>query len=249
MRIVHLVSGVLVLVLSGCATVSQSYFKVSVDSLASPSAQEKHTYILLPGNEGVTRDDLQFKEYAQYLVRVLDAKGFVMAQNADDADVAIILSYGIGNPQKEQYSYSLPVWGQTGVSSSTTYGNINSYGNSASYSGTTTYTPRYGVTGYSSHIGTRTTYFRYAVIAGYDFKEFKETKRQVQIWTTSITSTGTSGDLRQMFPILISASVPYLATNTGQKVQVYISENDKVVRAVKEGVVEDGPDIKGGTGK
>jgi hypothetical protein len=216
--------------LAGCG---QTRLLVAVDSLASSTAKEKHTYILLPGNKDVTWDDLQFQEYALYLIRVLNAHGFVSAQKAEDADVAIVLSYGIGEPQTQQYSYSLPVWGQTGVSSANTYGTATTYGNSTSYSGTTTYTPTYGVTGYTTQVGSVTNYFRYALVTGYDFKLFKESNRQVQLWRTTITSTGSSGDLRQVFPVLIGAAVPYLATNTGKQIAVRLRESDEVVRAVK----------------
>lgn len=219
--------------LSGCATMGQPQFRGTVDSLASSAAKEKHTYILLPGNKGVTWDDLQFQEYALYLTRVLNMQGFVSAEKAEDADVAIVLSYGIGDPQTQQYSYALPVWGQTGVSSAYTYGTATAYGNSATYSGTTTYTPTYGITGYATQVGSVTTYFRYALVTGYDFKAFKESNKQVQLWRTTITSTGSSGDLRRVFPILISAAVPYLATNTGRQIPVQLYESDEIVRAVK----------------
>ncbi len=155
-------------------------------------------------------------------MRVLSMKGFVSARNAEEADVAILLFYGIGEPQTTQYSYSLPVWGQTGVSSSHTYGTATAFGNTASYSGTTTYTPSYGITGYTSHVGTKTTYFRYALISGYDFEAYKETKKEIQLWKTTATSTGPTGDLRQVFPLLVSASAPYIANNTGKKVPVQL---------------------------
>jgi hypothetical protein len=238
MKFIKVFGLVFAAIVSGCATIGQPQFHVTVDSLASPTAQQKRTYILLPGNDGVTWDDLQFQEYASYLTRVLNAQGFISAQKAEDADIAIVLSYGIGEPQARQYSYSLPVWGQTGVSSSHTYGTATAYGNSASYSGTTTYTPTYGVTGYTTHIGTQTTYFRYALITGYDFKAFKETEKQVQLWRTTITSIGSSGDLRQVLPVLISASVPYLSTNTGKQVSVRLYENDKIVKVVKGEPIE-----------
>ena len=64
------------LLVSSCATVSQPQLRVSIDSLAAPAAAEYNTYILLPGNEGVTWDDLQFQEYALYLIRALHAQGF-----------------------------------------------------------------------------------------------------------------------------------------------------------------------------
>jgi hypothetical protein len=152
--------------------------------------------------------------------------------------VAIVLSYGIGDPETTQYSYSLPVWGQTGVSSARTYGTATTYGNTSYYSGSTTYTPSYGVTGYTSHVGAQTTYFRHALITGYDLKAFKETEKQVQLWRTTVTSTGSSGDLRRVFPVLIGAAIPYLATNTGKQVPVQLYENDQIVRIVKGETVE-----------
>lgn len=126
MPIIRILFFFMLAVLSGCATVGQQpQYHVEVDSLAAPTAREKHTYLLLPGNEGITWDDLQFQEYALYLMRVLNSQGFISADKAEDADVAIVLSYGIGDPQTHQYSYALPVWGKTGVSSSHTYGHRN----------------------------------------------------------------------------------------------------------------------------
>lgn len=171
-------------------------------------------------------------------MRVLNAQGFTAASKADDADLAIFLSYGIGDPQTQQYTYSLPVWGQTGVSSAQTYGTATAYGNSASYSGTTTYTPSYGITGYSTHTGSVTTFFRHAQITGYDFKEFRQSNKQLQLWRTTITSTGTSGDLREVFPVLIGAAVPYIATNTGKQISVQLTESADIVRAVKGELVD-----------
>lgn len=222
-----------VVALCGCATTEQVTFNVEVDSLASSQAANKKTYLLISGNEGVTWDDLQFQEYAAYLMRVLSAQGYISAKSAEEADLAIVLSYGIGDPQTHQYSFNLPTWGQTGVSSSNTYGTATTYGNTTSVNATTVYTPTYGVTGYNTYTGTRTTFFRYALITGYDFEKFKETEQQIQLWKTTITSTGSSGDLRRAFPVLISASVPYLATNTGQKIDVSLKEEDELVRLVK----------------
>lgn len=222
-----------VLLLSGCATIGSPQFNVAINSLSSPSAATEKTYILLPGNKDVTWNDLQFQEYAGYLMRVLAAHGFVPAKTAAQADVAIVLFYGIGDPETHQYSYSLPVWGQTGIASSNTYGTVSSYGGSASYSGTTTYTPSYGVTGYTSETGSYTTYFRYALITAFDFLKYRQSKKQVELWKTTITSIGSSGDLRQVFPILIAAAAPYIASNTGKQIHVSLHEADPIVKAVK----------------
>ena len=106
-------------------------------------------------------------------------------------------------------------------------------GNTASYSGTTTYTPQYGVTGSRTHVGTIITYFRYMILDAIDLEEYGETEEKRQLWKTTVTSTGTSGDLRQVFPILVAASKEYFGTNTGKKVRLILYENDERVIEVK----------------
>ena len=231
------------LLISGCAT-TQPQFNVMVDSISGAIA-DKNSYILLPGNKDTKAEDLQFKEYTAYVNRALINQGFTPAGSFEKANVAIFLVYGIGDPQKHQFSYSLPVWGQTGVSSSTTYGTsntygtLNTYGNYGNYRGsttssnTTTYTPTYGIKGYTSHIGTIITYFRFMVLDAIDLDEYKATKNEIQLWKTTVTSAGSSGDLRRVFPILIAASQQYIGKNTGQKVKVNLFEEDARVIDIK----------------
>lgn len=221
-----------VTLLTGCATVHQSY-NVNVDSINAPQTEFKTKYLLLSGIKDVGEDDLQFREYAGYVDRALAMIGYTKATSFDEAEIAVYLSYGIGDPESHTYSYSVPTWGQTGVSSSTTYGTVNVYGNTASYSGTTTYTPQYGVTGSRTHVGTIITYFRYMILDAIDLEEYGETEEKRQLWKTTVTSTGTSGDLRQVFPVLVAASKEYFGTNTGKKVRVILYENDERVIEVK----------------
>ena len=220
-----------VLTASGCATV-QPQFSVRVDSI-SGGVTEKNSYILLPGNKDTKAEDLQFKEYAAYVNRALMKQGFVPAESFEKANVAIFLMYGIGDPKEHQYSYSIPTWGQTGVSSSYTTGSVSSYGGYGSYSGTTTYTPTYGVTGSTTHTGSYTTYFRFMVLDAVDLDEYNKSKNEVQLWKTTVTSSGSSGDLRRVFPILVGASQQYIGKNTGQKVEVDLYEEDERVSGIK----------------
>jgi len=219
------------LILSGCATMQPPTFFVNVDSIGS--AKENKTYILLPSNKDTKADDLQFKEYASYVNRALQAQGFVPAESFQKANVAIFLGYGIGDPKEHQYTYSLPTWGQTGVSSSYTTGTVSSYGDYGSYSGTTSYTPTYGVTGSTTHSGSYTTHFRFMLLDAVDLDEYKKSKKEVQLWKTTVTSSGSSGDLRRVFPILVAASKDYIATNTGKMVKVKLLEEDAQVMAIK----------------
>jgi len=228
--------------LSGCATTPQrETFYVSVSGLAGHSTNSAVSFVILPGDKNITVTDLQFQEYAGVVERAMSQHGFRRTPSFEDADMAIFLAYGIGEPKEHVYSFSLPVFGQTGISSATTYGNISGsaygFGNtaygSANYSGTTYYTPSYGITGYSSHIGTLVTYTRHIFIEAVDLPIYRSQNKVVQLWKTGIVSVGSSGDLRRVFPVMVGAATPHLSTNTGQVRMVELFEDDPRVLFVK----------------
>jgi len=217
---------------AGCAT----KFFVNVDALSVPEAATAQKYVLLPGAEDISSDDLRFKEFCVYLNRALVSKGFVPAEGMDSADAAIFVSYAIGDPKEHVYSYSIPHFGQTGISSSTTYGSVQSTGNYGTFSGTTTYQPSYGITGYSSHVRTCVTYTRWLSLVACDLAAYRREKKVVELWRVTAVSTGSSGDLRQVFPILVAAVRPHLAENTDKKsITVTFRENDEDVIRIRDG--------------
>lgn len=220
---------IITILLTGCGPV----INVDVDSICSPMAKEKCKYILMPGNENCSSADLQFMEFANYTDNALQDLGFTKASSEDNADVAIMLYYGISDPHFYQYTYSVPVWGQTGVESSSSSGIISTCGNSTVYSGSTSYKPSYGVVGSTTHVGTGVQFARHLALIGVDLEKFKETKDLTQIWSTKATSIGESGDLRKIFPILLVASKPHIASSTGEKVSYNLKENDKRVQEIK----------------
>ena len=102
--------------------------------------QIKNAFLPLKGQE----NSLEYSTY-QYLIRSELSRFQYKETTLEEAEVFVIFGYLIGSG-KEKIG-SIPVYGQTGVSSSTTYGTITMYGNYATYSGYTSYTPTYGVTG------------------------------------------------------------------------------------------------------
>lgn len=217
--------------IGGCAALRPTRYMVNVDSLAQSEAALKKRYVLFSGKEGVDVDDLQFQEFATYVALVLRENGYLYVANLYDADVAIFLSYGIGDPEIHQYSYSTPIWGQTGVAASTTYGTISTPGGgAATYSGNTTYTPTFGITGSQAHAATSTTYARALSLEAYDVPTYLHGKKMLQVWTTRVVSTGSSGDLRLVLPYMVAAMKPYLGISTGQGVQVEVAQNAPYVQ-------------------
>lgn len=214
-------------------------FHVNVDSISSGEAKSDSKCMLLPAEPNDIANQLEYKEYAQYVKRALDKKGFNVTDNADEANVVVFLKYGISEPQESVYSFSTPVWGQTGISSSHTSGTIHNYGSGmASFSGTTTHMPQYGITGYRTHVGTRIAYTRFVMLDAYDLERYRETSEEVQLWRTTATSTGSSGDLRLVFPIMVAASSEYIGENTEKQILLILFENDKRVQEIK-GLVEE----------
>lgn len=225
-----------VILLSNCSTLRR--FHVKVDSISSPKSMKEISYFLYSGMENVIINDLQFIEYSAYIHKALQEKGYIRALNIENADTVIFLVYGIGDPKEHSYSYSVPTFGQTGISASSTTGTIITSGNVSTFTGGTTYTPTYGITGSKTYTGKYITYFRYIIMDCYDLKKYFEKEELIQLWRTVITSTGSSDDLRRVFPVLIAASSQYIGENTGKMIKVVIFENDKRVLDIKSSLQE-----------
>lgn len=205
--------------LTSCA----STFNVDINSIASTSAIKNKNYYLV-SLKTVNPDSLEFQKFSRYLDVILSRSGYKRVYKQSDANVYIILGYGIGKPIKEIYSYSSPVYGQTGIQSSTTSGTV--IGNN--YYGRTDYTPSYGITGYQTNIGTTISYNRYLVLTALDKKSKKE------LWTSIVTSRGESKDLHLVYPVLIAAVEPYIGRNTGHQINASISANNRRVMELNE---------------
>jgi hypothetical protein len=215
--------------LAGCGV---KYYS-KVDGLSAIQVPAKSRYLLLPGNKDTTPQDLQFQEYALQVTRALDHRGFVRTDSAADADIAIFVTYAIGDPTTHQYAYSVPVWGQTGTSSSRTTGTASTIGGTTTYNATTTYTPSYGVVGATSGTRNYTTYSRFVVLDAYDVPYYLAKSEMKQVWRTTVTSTGSSGDLRLVMPFMLAAAEPYFGVNTGRQISVVLRSRNKDVARVR----------------
>ena len=158
----------------------------------------KPTYALLPFKE--QESSLEHKTYENLVRQQLIAKGF-REVTLSQADVIVFLQYGIDQGREETYSY--PIIGQTGVSSSYTTGTIQSYGGGyAAYSGTTYNTPTYGVVG--SGVGSRKVYTRFLRVDLVDRSALTSgTVRKV--FEGRIVSSGSNDQLSFVMPTMIRA--------------------------------------------
>lgn len=204
---------------------------VDVDSIGSQPKQAK-SYILSSGMPDITEKDLQFKEYSVYVNNALRDQGYSLS-NFGDADIGILLSYGVGDPHTEFSLHSKPIYGQTGVTSSYTTGTINTFGNMASLNANTIYTPSYGVVGTKVSSSSITTYNKYVTLNAIDLKKYRLTREMESIWKITMTSDNVIKDLRENFPVMLGAGKEYIGVNTGKVIRVRILENDNRVVTVK----------------
>ena len=223
----------LCLCLSGCAAIP-SRVSLSVDARSSGDgyAAQGTKCVILPGMTGVTRTDLEYREYASYVSSGLETRGFVVVENPEEADIAVFMTYAISGPKTEVSTSAVPVFGQTGYSSSNTSGIYNA--NTGTYSGTTQYMPTYGVTGYQNVTNTYTRYTRLLLVDAFAIrKEAGSIGLGNQSWKVVAKSIGSSDDLRFILPILVAASQEYFGKDTKRAVEIEIAENDPRVKALK----------------
>lgn len=181
-------------ILSGCAGFVKSQISVFHEI---PQGLSGITYTTVPFKD--QEGSLEHKAYEQVVRQELNAKGF-RETSLELADVVVFLSYGIDTGREIVSSY--PIIGQTGVSSSHTYGTFQSYGSYGTYSGTTTYTPTYGVvgTGVTSH----TQYMRFLKLDVLDKISLAEGKIK-KLYEGKVVSRGSSSYMSAVLPTMIKA--------------------------------------------
>ncbi len=225
--------------LAGCAAPPAAdqgaRVSVNVSALSTEEAAGLTRYVLWPANENITPTNLQFREYAEYINRALKQQGFNEVESLDEADIVLMVVYGIGDPEQHLRTYRVPQFGQTGVASATTRGTMTYYGGYGTYTGTTTYQPRWGITGYTTHVESRTTFTRSLGMMAVH-ADAVHGKQVEELWTVSVVSVGPSGDLRRIFPVMVAAAQPYLGVSTERAIQIQLREEADEVIAIRDGM-------------
>ncbi len=191
---------------------------LQVDSMSVGSTFKK--YVLIP-HESVDPSGLQYQEFEKKMRFSLEKAGLIYDEKAPE--IGIIFYYGIGAPKTTTKTFAVPIFGQTGYSSSHTYG----YNYGSNYTQTTQYTPQVGVVGYSQGETTTTSYDRFLKLMAYDISKTKSEKKPVELWEINIVSTGPSNDMRRVFPYMSVASQFYVNRDNKQRQYIEIYDNNE----------------------
>ncbi len=207
--------------LAGCLSLLPRPYYVQISGISGNQQPATRTYFLIPGNQGTLPNDLQFKEFARYAKKALAAKGFREA-DLDKADLIIGLAYGISDPKTVQNLVSSPVYGQIDP------------GGQAGPGAHIYFAPSYGIRGYRYSTETTTEYTRFIGFFAISAAGFTNNQTIEPVWQTIITSSGSGGDLRAVFPIILAAAVDYIGINTTRAVSTVIYDFDSRVTDMKE---------------
>jgi len=214
----------IVLFLSSCATASFvqdgtgiNYF-VSVNSYGNYDLKGK-TYYIESGDENISSNDLEFKEYAGYLEENLKTQGAQKTTDKENADLCILMNYCITD-QSYQETIPIPEYGRTSIASTTTKGNV------------TTYQYNYGTTGYHYVNRDVSKFLRVVNIYGYDNKTLDS--EPIMLWKTNLKSEGFRSDLRTVIPYIFYAGIGKLGVSTNGETLVTVPEEGYLINCWRQ---------------
>ncbi len=165
--------------------------RVRADAIADPAAPPHRTFVVVPGQEDVSERDLHFKEYSGIVRKALEMRDYEAAGEIAAADFAVLLSYGMSRPHTTTHVSSNPIYDKDG-----------------------------DIVGSDVTTEEHTTYYRFVEIESVDAGAYRESGEIRPYWKTTAVSEGASGDMREVFPYLVAASVDYFATDTHGEVTV-----------------------------
>lgn len=172
--------------------------------MADPEASQLRRFVMLSGNADGDTASLEFRNYAAQIGREMTLRGYTQVVSPTDAEIAVFLQYQTTGPHTSTSTSIMPLWGQTGYSSSQTFGSVDQFGG---YSGTTTYTPKYGVTGYMPITNTSVYYVHGVRLSAYDMRQLFAGKRR-EVWNATATGISSDTNLRDDFWVLVEAIGP-----------------------------------------
>jgi len=179
----------IILGFSGCSRVVSD---VSIFHTLPKKEQNQKTMYLFEKYKG-QENNLEYDTYQQKMKKYLAKSNFIENKQSN---IIIKFHYGIDNGSEK--IGSMPIIGQTGVSSSRTSGTVTSYGGGyGSYSGSTTYTPSYGVVGSSSY--SYSSYKRFVTLHMFN----KSTKKL--IYEAKVLSSGSSSQINMVINEMLEA--------------------------------------------
>jgi hypothetical protein len=217
---------ILAILVAGAAGCLRPTYRGTVSALARPDAAEPTTFVLVPADEGIDVQELEYESNARLIQRMLEESGYSKVGAASEAKLVITLAFHLGEPSAEKVDMPAPVYGPVGSSTSTTYGTINQVPGGAVYSGTTYTYQNVGIVGYDTASFTIYTQLSRVELRAYSAVAEARSPSS-EVWRVTSQSGMVTDDLRALLPFHILAIQPYIARTTPSgSIAVTIPLND-----------------------
>lgn len=198
-------------------------FNINIQNQAIPFEElrdKNNCELVYSPNFSADIQSIEGREYATQIEKILYERGInIVDKKASNCQ--IIVGYNIEGPFTEKAS--VPVFGQTGISSSSSYTTASAYGYSNYATGsahtTTTYTPSFGITGYRTY--DVYVYNRWLAMRATD-------SNGNELWNAVIKSTGSNDNLRVVFPLLAYMAGQSIMDNVSDDVSINERQAEKI---------------------
>lgn len=203
------------LMLAGCET---SHIVADVTSYSSTSNFTGKT-VHLSAYPVDKNNSLEWQSFKQKLSTRLIQRG-ISTTDLKSADYVAFVSYGIDDGTTSQYTYSTPIYGQTGEETTTHFGSINTYGSGGNYgyathSGISTTVPTFGVVGSKINTATRTEYKGNLAIDMVTAASL-ESRNPEKVYQGRLTSTGSCSRISEVIDEMIDALFTKFPSGSGR---------------------------------
>ena len=218
--------------LTACGTQS---VKVTIDSIVGQKDISSRVFSWHSGMREISPDDLYFREFSQYFQSILKTHGYQQTTDKD-APIAIYFSYGVSPGRTTQYTTTTPIYDWVG-GDTIVYTEVkkDEKGKTTSKTTSTITTPaRQRLLGFSTNTNRYTVFTRFVLLEAKRYQTGLKPEDMKTLWKTSITSIGTSSDLRALMPVLAEASAPYVGVDTGEARIIKIKRDDPRVIEFKQ---------------
>lgn len=236
------------LAISGCGTL----YKLDVTAYNNPNVEVGTSYVILSGNPDIPVSSPEFIEYASQVERALEPKGFRRIEDGDlsKAALGIYVSMAVSDPAKRYHTvqrglYESPYADESAATvrgSGQSGGGNDGSGGASQAKMPTTPAPEM-LAGVAENSFATTVFTKHLNLVAIDLqayiKEIADVGREqavpVEVWSVDIETTGQPSDLKEVFPVMVAASQPYLGDSTDDVVHTKLSATDKRVQQIKSG--------------
>ena len=177
-------------------------YHVEINSFGEYNMEGK-TFVIIPTSNEIHSSDVEFREYASYIKKVLAIEGARETKNSE-ADICVFVHYEVTDKSYER-NYSIPVTEEAKI-----YSIANPYSSSLGIK----------YSGYRNAQQHVSKYLRILSLCA-----FENIEGGSMVWKTDIISEGKSNKLRDVLPVLAYAAINKIGIDCEETLSIKIEGN------------------------